>query len=505
MPPQTIAGRYRVEREIGRGGMGSVWLCHDEVLGRAVAAKQVGKLPGESIPDLARAMREARSLAALNHRNVVSVYDAIQDGDHIWLVMEYVAGRTLSQIVAQEGPLPPERVAWIGAQVADGLVAAHARGTVHRDVKPGNILVTEDDVAKISDFGIARTTGDDHLTRSDIVVGSPAYFSPELARGEDPSPAADVWALGATLYAAVEGAPPFPEQSNAIALLVTIATQRPPQPQRAGLLGDALARMMDPDPVSRWSMDDAAHALRRLHQRHGAGGGTPRTGAFAAPVAPTSTAPEAVVPPATPPVPPEPAPAALPVGPDGPGAPGDDRRHRWPLVAALALVAVLGGIAFLVWGLGDDDRESADDPAPATSSSEAPASTATEEEPSSPEPTASAPPAPEPTTTTSAPDEDAERAQFVEAYYGALPGDTGTAWAMLGSGFQDEVGSLADYQGFWSTIDAVTVDDVQPAGEGAVDVTLTYTSDGSSESEVRRLYLERGDGGYLIVDDEVAG
>ncbi|MDN7120209.1 serine/threonine protein kinase [Nocardioides sp. ChNu-153] len=497
MPPQIIAGRYRIEREIGRGGMGSVWLCHDEVLGRAVAAKQVGKLPGESTPDMARAMREARSLAALNHRNVVSVYDAIQDGDHIWMVMEYVAGRTLSQIVAEEGPLSPARVARIGAQVADGLVAAHHRGTVHRDVKPGNILVTEDDVAKISDFGIARTSGDDQLTRSDIVVGSPAFFSPELARGEEPSRAADVWALGATLYTAVEGAPPYPEQGNAIALLATIATQRPPQPQRAGVLGDVLARMMDPDPVSRWSMDDAAHALRRVAARHGSGEALPRSGAFLGPTTPASPAEPVAVPVATQtrPAPPPP------VAPD----PVDDRaRRRWPLVAALALLAVLGGVAFLVWGQGDDDQQSADDRTSTTPTREAPASTATEDEPASPEPSASTS-EPAPTTTTPAPDDEAGRAAFVESYYGALPGDTAMAWAMLGSDFQAEVGSLDDYEGFWATIDAVSVDDVQPAGEDAVDVSLTYTTDGSSQSEVRRLYLEPTDGGYLIVDDEVTG
>src|SRR6476619_5601272 len=133
MPPEIIAGRYRVEREVGRGGMGSVWLCRDEVLGRDVAVKQVGHLPGESTPNLARALREARSSAALNHRHVVAVYDAFEEDAHVWLVMDYVPGRTLSEILAQEGPLTPARAAHLGAQVADGLAAAHARGTVHRD------------------------------------------------------------------------------------------------------------------------------------------------------------------------------------------------------------------------------------------------------------------------------------------------------------------------------------------------------------------------------------
>lgn len=247
MRHETIAERYLVVRAVGRGGMGTVWLCRDTVLGREVAVKQVGVLPGESAPDLARALREARSSAALNHPHVVSVFDAVEADDHIWLVMEYVPGETLSQLIAREGRLDPERVAAIGAQVADGLAAAHARGTVHRDVKPGNILIAGD-VAKISDFGIARTEGEEQLTRSGVLMGTPLYFSPELARGADPSPAADVWALGATLYNAVEGTPPVADRSNPIATLTAIAETRPPRPTHAGFLTDAIGRMLDPTP-----------------------------------------------------------------------------------------------------------------------------------------------------------------------------------------------------------------------------------------------------------------
>ena len=302
MPPETIAGRYRVDREVGRGGMGSVWLCQDELLGRTVAVKQVGHLPGESTSGLARALREARSSAALNHRNVVAVYDAIEEGDHLWLVMEYVAGRTLAEIMATDGPLAPERAAWIGAQVADGLAAAHELGTVHRDVKPGNILVTDGDLAKISDFGIARSHGDATLTQSGMVTGTPAYFSPELARGEEASPAADVWALGATLYAAVEGHPPYPTQHNALALLATIASERPPAPTRAGALTEPIGRMLDPDPRSRWAMADASHALHRIHDRN-AEAGTREEVPLAGPVTtafPATAAVPAAVPAATP-------------------------------------------------------------------------------------------------------------------------------------------------------------------------------------------------------------
>src|SRR4051794_6700408 len=281
MAPEIIAGRYVVLRAVGRGGMGAVWLCRDERLGREVAVKQVGVLPGEPVPDPARALREARSLASLHHPHVVSVFDAVEDDDHIWLVMEYVPGETLGELIAREGRLDPEQVAAIGAQVADGLAAAHARGTVHRDVKPGNVLIAGD-VAKISDFGIARTAGDPQLTRSGLVMGTPLYFSPELARGADPTPAADVWALGATLYSAVEGEPPIADRGNALATLGAIAEGRPSHPEHAGFLTDAIGRMLDPDPASRWTMPDAAHALGRLTERHRPAGGLVTTAPIAA-------------------------------------------------------------------------------------------------------------------------------------------------------------------------------------------------------------------------------
>ena len=268
MQPDVIGGRYRVERAIGQGGMGTVWLCRDETLQRDVAVKQVGLLPGQSVTDSARALREARSSAALSHRNVVTVFDVVEEHDAIWLVMEHVPSRSLSDIIKQDGPLDPAEVADIGAQVADGLAAAHAAGTMHRDVKPGNVLIREDGVAKISDFGIARTTGDPALTQSGFLTGTPSYFSPELARGATPSPASDVWALGATLYAAVEGRSPYKAQTNPVAVLHEIASQQPSAPRRADFLEPVLLRMMDRDPGSRWSMQDAAHRLHQLAREH---------------------------------------------------------------------------------------------------------------------------------------------------------------------------------------------------------------------------------------------
>ena len=497
MPPETIAGRYRVEREVGRGGMGSVWLCHDELLGREVAVKQVGRMPGESTTDVARAMREARSSAALNHRNVVAVYDAVEEGEHVWLVMEYVPGRTLSQIVAADGPLPPERVAWIGAQVADGLAAAHARGTVHRDVKPGNILVTDDDLAKISDFGIARTHGDATLTQAGLVTGTPAYFSPELARGDSASPASDVWALGATLYAAVEGRGAYPEQANALALLTTIATERPAAPTRAGVLTETLGRMMDPDPASRWSMVDAAHALHRIHERYAAGGTREEVPA-AEPA--TVSLPATGALPAT----------AVAVATEAPTtneerfAASPRRGRRGVLAAVVLLLLLVVGGGYLWWsssadepgtsagGSPSDDRSATHHPSPSQSQTPTPTPT-----PSSPSSSLTASNLAQPP---------GSQEKFVTDYYGVLPQDTKSGWSMLSSGFQDQVGSYGKYRGFWDTISSVSVDHTEPAGSNAVDASLTYVrNDGSTSSEVRRLFLERSGGSYLITGDQVVG
>jgi eukaryotic-like serine/threonine-protein kinase len=513
MPPEIIAGRYRVEREVGRGGMGSVWLCRDELLGREVAVKQVGHPPGESAPDLARAMREARSSAPLSHPNVVSIYDAIEEGDHIWLVMEYVPGRTLAQLVTQDGRLTPERAARIGAQVADGLAAAHGRGTVHRDVKPGNILVSEDDRAKISDFGISRTTGDPTLTQSGLVSGTPAYFSPQLARGEEPTPADDVWALGATLYAAVEGRSPYPEQRNAIAMLSQIVSGTPPRPQHADFLTEPIGRMLDPDPGSRWSMADAAHALRRLAAEHATDGTReatavavsrqPAAAATAADPTPTPTSTFAPAAPAT----------AAPATAAEAGRPR--RRGGLLALAALLLAAVaLGGYLLLAADGNDDPRADpaatssstpSDDPSDQSPTPDDEATTEDAEEPSEESPT------PEEEATTADSEEPSDppagggsRTQFVEGYYGVLPDDTESGYAMLAPEYQSRT-SFDRYQGFWSTIDAVTVDDARPAGPDAVDVTLTYSSGGGTQQEVRRIFLERGSDGYLITDDEIVG
>jgi eukaryotic-like serine/threonine-protein kinase len=514
--PQRIAGRYRIERPIGRGGMGTVWLCRDERLERDVAIKQIGTLPGETAPDLARAMREARSSAALNHPHVVSIYNVVEEDGHIWLVMEYVASRTLAQVIAQDGPLSPQATAGIGVQIAEALLATHAAGTIHRDVKPGNILVTPEGVAKLSDFGIARAHDQSQLTRSGQVIGTPMYFAPELARGEKPTPAADVWALGASLYAAVEGHPPYEDKPNVLALLATIASTPPTQTRRAGFLKEPIERMLDPDPGSRWSMADAAHALGRLGRPHPQ---PPMREATVEPTRPSDRAP-VVVPAAI--SPPTGTAARTAEGQAGwETAPEKIRARREPgalVLAGLAgLVALAAVIGFLLLQGGPADRLSAQDPAGSSPAARHSTTAGSSTSPSvtSPSPSVtSTPTTSEPTATPSAtkPTSTPEAAtgataeQFVRSYYAALPSRTQTAWSALSPGFQDKIGGYGNYQGFWSTVSRVSVGDTTSAGNNAVDVSLVYTrSDGGSESEVRRLFLERRSTGYLITGDSVIG
>ena len=460
--------------------MGSVWLAVDETLGREVAIKGAGHLPGESATDEARALREARSSAALNHPNVVALYDAVPDDGRVWLVMEYVEGQTLSELMRAEGPLDPGRVAAIGAQVADGLVVAHERGTVHRDIKPGNILVTADGKAKISDFGIARTLGEDTLTDSGMVTGTPSYFAPELARGAQPTTASDVWALGGTLYAAVEGRPPYREQSNALALLATIADQAPPAPERAGPLTEPIRRMMDPDPGSRWSMADAAHAL---HQRVPAAEvATLRESDEVSPV----PAPASETSPPAPASEPAPAPQQRPT-----------RRSRSGLVLALLLVLLLAGAGGIYLVARDDGSTTADPQvrptgsghrSPSATTTVTATSTAAATETATTSPSASGAPAGS---------RSGNPVDFVESYYALLPGDTEAGWSLLTTSYRRQTGGYDDYQGFWSGVSSVSVEGARKAGPTTVDVELVY--DGN-DRETRRLVLRRTSDGWLIDD-----
>ena len=255
--------------------MGAVWLARDNRLGRNVAVKQVISTadldPAAAEEIRRRALREGRVAAQLTHEHAISMYDVALHYGEPWLVMEHLPSRSLAQVMNAIDTLPPYVVAQIGADVADALAAAHEAGIVHRDVKPGNILIAERGndagVVKISDFGIARAKGDNDP--SSVIIGTPAYFAPEVARGSDPTEASDVFSLGATLYTAIEGQPPFGYEADSIALLHRVARAEIIPPTRTGLLTDTLLAMLEPDPKRRPTMIEARQSSHR-------GGARPR-------------------------------------------------------------------------------------------------------------------------------------------------------------------------------------------------------------------------------------
>jgi serine/threonine protein kinase len=237
--PQLIADRYRLIEPLGQGGMGRVWKARDEVLHRDVAIKELvpppGLTPEERQEMRERSLREARAIARLNNVNVVRIFDVLRTDGDPWIVMEYVASRSLQDILASDGPITPVRAAEVGLGVLGALGAAHRSGVMHRDIKPGNVLLADDGRVVLTDFGLATVPGDPNVTRTGLVLGSPAYIAPERARDGTAGPEADLWSLGATLFAAVEGQSPYARPS-AIGTLAALATEPPPPPRRAGPL-----------------------------------------------------------------------------------------------------------------------------------------------------------------------------------------------------------------------------------------------------------------------------
>ena len=262
---RVIAGRYRLEAPIGRGAMGVVWRARDLLLDRDVAVKEVQI--AETLTDEERAnayqrtLREAKTAARLNHPGVVSVYDVAEDEGRPWIVMQLVSAQSLDQVLATSGPLSPRRAAEVGRQLLSALSVAHAAGVMHRDVKPSNVLLGRDDRAVLTDFGIATFQGDPRLTQTGMVMGSPGFTAPERIRGEDASPASDLWSLGATLFAAVEGHGPFERRGSAITTMSAIINEDAPLAPTAGALGPVIAALLRREPADR---PDASAATRMI-------------------------------------------------------------------------------------------------------------------------------------------------------------------------------------------------------------------------------------------------
>src|SRR5919198_3254919 len=264
---RLLGGRYRLTSVVGRGGMGTVWQARDEVLDRDVAVKEVivpgGVADAERDVLRQRTLREARATARLSHPNIVTVHDVVDEAGRPWIVMEFVRARSLQDIVDKEGPQPPRRVAEVGGQTLAALRAAHAIGVLHRDVKPSNVLITDDGRAVLTDFGIAFIEGDTNLTQTGLIIGSPAYIAPERAKGERAGPAADLWALGATLYTGCEGRPPY-QRADAMSVFAAIVTEDPPPPRNAGPLLPVLQGLLHRAPGRRMSAETAAGLLAHI-------------------------------------------------------------------------------------------------------------------------------------------------------------------------------------------------------------------------------------------------
>jgi hypothetical protein len=523
--PVLIADRYRLEERIGVGAMGVVWRAADELLGRTVAMKELLAVPtGESGPELEesrlRILREGRIGARLHHPHVISMFDVVIHEDRPWLVMEYLPSESLAARITREGPLSAVETADIGRQMADGLAAAHLAGVVHRDVKPGNVLIAADGLVKLTDFGVSRAVDEVQLTRTGVIAGTPAYLAPEVAQGRQPSAASDVFALGATLYAAVEGEPPFGLDENAYALLHKVATADPEPPRQAGALTGVLMRLLSVDPEDRPSAAQARDLLAGV-----------------------ATAVE--------PPPEEPPTAAEPVRRSGSLG---WRRASALLGVLVGLLVLMGGTAIVVLtgGLGGGAAAAppasrpvttgptpAATPAPASPSASAagvaPAATppavaptgaatapamAPAAAPPAAAPPAAAPPAappaaaprsaaatagapppnPPPAAQPAAPAPAADPVTFVQRYYGLLPANTDAAFALLGPRARAQAGGAAGFKTFYARMRSVSVLNPRLVAGGAVTATVRFVQkDGTTSSEPYRFDTTTDGTGKLIM------
>ncbi len=370
MQGQLLSGRYRLADTIGSGGMGRVWRAHDEVLHRAVAIKELTAALYVSESDqerlLHRTRAEARAAARINHSAVVTVHDVLEHDGRPWIVMELVEGHSLADAVKERGRVEPTEAARIGLWVLRALRAAHSAGVLHRDVKPGNVLLSEDGRVLLTDFGIAQIEGDTTITRTGEVVGSVDYLAPERVRGHDPGPASDLWALGATLYTAVEGRSPF-RRTSPLTTMQAVVDEEPAAPQSAGPLEPVISALLRKDPATR---PDAAEAEQMLAEA--AEGRRPRSAQVYVPTQHTRYEPEAYTGAAHPgpetaaatPYPPMTGPTRIgapydagsghtPVPQGQPVRPTPRRRRIRGLALVVALAAIIGGgtaVALQKWG-----------------------------------------------------------------------------------------------------------------------------------------------------------
>jgi serine/threonine protein kinase len=488
--------------------MGVVWQARDERLHRLVAVKQLLLQPDLSPQETEiarqRALREARIAARLQHPNAIVVYDVAEHDGEPCLVMEYLPSRTLGEVLAERGTLPVTEVASIGRQVASALAAAHAAQIVHRDVKPGNILIAEGGTAKITDFGVSRAAGDVTVTQTGMMAGTPAYLAPEVARGQLPTPASDVFSLGATLYAAIEGQAPFGDSENQLALLHAVAIGEVQPPRQAGPLTPTLMNLLAKDPAERPDMcqvsRDLATALDPRPVQIIRPARTPLPAAHppadpAPPPPPTPASSPVSAPPLPAPRPPAPPPTARPATTAGTRCRDQELRRR-AVVLALAVLAVLavagvGGMLLNNWST-DRAAPGGSPPLPSPSSAAAP-------------PPASPSPEPQPRYRSEGSIGWSDAGQLVIDYYNGLD-DPSSAWQLLSPAAQATFGDEARFAAHWNqyaTVSARNAHGVSDNGDGSVTVPVdvTYHTDGGEQVEKRKLRVIRLDGRLLIDSD----
>ncbi|WP_308259154.1 serine/threonine-protein kinase [Pseudonocardia sp. H11422] len=265
---RRIGGRYVLSAQLGSGAMGTVWSGYDEVLRRRVAVKELKVPPGvpeqETLAMRERMLREARALGGLSHPNVITVYDVVDVGGEPLVVLELLPSRNLATMIAEQGSLSARQAAVVGFATAAALRAAHRAGITHRDVKPGNVLVADDGRVKLTDFGIARNAADAPMTTAGLVLGSPAYIAPEVAAGQAVTPAADLWGLGATLFAAIEGRPPYDVRGDPVSTITEVVDGDVPRPRDAGPVSEVIAALMVKEPERRMPLEEVRQRLRPL-------------------------------------------------------------------------------------------------------------------------------------------------------------------------------------------------------------------------------------------------
>jgi serine/threonine protein kinase len=509
-----IAGRYRLVTRLGSGAMGVVWEARDERLQRQVALKQLRPHLALDADELQlanqRAMREARISARLHHPYAVTVFDVVEHEGQPCIILQFVPSMPLSTVLREGGPLQENEAVQVGAQVASALAAAHQAGIVHRDVKPGNILIADNGDALISDFGISRALGDASLTMTGMVHGTPAFLAPEVARGADATPASDVFSLGATLYAALEGHPPFGTDSSAIAILHRAAGGVIEPPRRSGVLAPVLQELLSADPEARPTMASVAERLERLRRTRVAAAEQPTVVATTSALPPGGTA------------------AALDEAPQR--TPGR-RRGATVAVALVALLAIVVVAVGLLQRGGDDPNGAVIAPPGATASesestsespegteSAAPSEAAPTSSPTTSSPTSASPseaestskPTPKATPTPSkragGTPTKSELARAIRDYYALMPDDTDAGWRLLTPKYRvTHGGSRGAYEQFWGRIDRVKATDVTGTKPDRVRATITYTfKNGGVSREPTTFRLVRDDG-VLKIDDSTVG